>query len=121
MHAAAIAMSMQEHDQRWFDLVMRQQDILEDVLHTYLDHGNSALLANLIHIVKRLTLTPYNSNMDGTHNHMLNLDGLIRHTLHIARKFEVVGTLLELRDRFCMLWNCIALVAHDCKFFSGIE
>jgi len=96
MHAAAIATSMQEHDQCWFDLVMRQQDILEDVLHTYLDHGDSALLANLIHIVKRLTLTPHNSNVDGTHNHMLNLDGLIRHTLHIARKFEVVGTLLEL-------------------------
>jgi len=96
MHAAAITVSVQERNQHWFNLVMHQQDISEDVLHTYLDHGDSALLANLIHIVERLTLTPYNSNADGTHNHTLNLDGLIQHTLHIALKFKVAGTLLEL-------------------------
>jgi len=77
MHAAAITMSMQECDQHWFNLVICQQDISEDILHMYLNHGDSALLANLIYIVERLTPMPHNSNADGTHNHMLNLDGLI--------------------------------------------
>ena len=119
--AAAIATSVQERDQRWFNLVRCQLDISEDVLQTYLDHGDSVLLANLIHIVERLTPTPHNNGADGTHNHTLNLDGLIRHTLRIARKFEVAGTLPELRDRFCALWNRITLVAHDCEFFSEVE
>ena len=56
------------------------------------------LLANLIHIVKRLTMTPHDSDVDGTHNHMLNLDGLIRHTLRIARKFQMAGTPQALRS-----------------------
>ena len=68
--------------------------LLKDVLHMYLDHGDSVLLAKLIHIVERLTPTPHDSDSDGTHNHMLNLpvDGLIRHTLRIAGKFQVAGT-----------------------------
>jgi len=119
--AAAIATSVEERDQRWFNLIMRQLDISEDVLHTYLDHGDSVLLANLIHIVERLAPTPHDSDADGTHNYTLNLDGLIRHTLRIARKFDVAGTLPELRDRFCTLWNRIALVAHDCESFSEVE
>ena len=120
--AAAIATSLQERDQRWFNLIMRQLDISDDVLQTYLEHGDSVLLANLIHIVERLAPTPHNNNdEDGAHNHTLNLDGLIRHTLRIARNFEVAGTLPELRDRFCALWNRIALVAHDCEFVSEVE
>lgn len=142
--ATAIATSVQERDQRWFNLVMRQLDISEDVLHTYLDHGDSVLLANLIHILERLIPTALHDDRDdddaaaanggGTqqhqhrqnnhnHNHTagFNLDGLIRHTLHIARKFQVAGTLPDLRDRFCALWNRIAVLAHDSDFVSEVE
>ena len=127
--AAVMATSVQERDQPWFNLVMRQLDISEDVLHTYLDHGDSVLLANLIHIVERLIPTAHDNDEDGDeedgtrHNNRstLNLDGLIRHTLCIARKFQVAGTLPELRERFCTLWNRIAVVAHDCEFFSEVE
>lgn len=105
---AAIATTAQERDQLWFNIVMRQLDVSEDTLHTYLAHGDSILLANLIHIVERLT--PPHSNAA---EYTLNLDGLIRHTLRIARNFEIIGTLPELQYQFCALWNRIAFMAYD--------
>ena len=108
--AAAITTTIQEHDQLWSHIVMRQLDISEDTLHLYLAHGDSVYLANLIHIVE--CLAPPHDNT----NYTLSLDGLIRHTLRIARNFEVAGTLPELQDRFCALWNQIALMMHDDQF-----
>ena len=114
--AAAIATSVQERDQLWLNIVMRQLDISEDTLHTYLAHGDSVLLANLIHIVEYLA--PPHRDVDYT----LNLDGLIRHTLRIARNFDMAGTLPELQDRFCALWNQIAFMVHDDdEKFSEVE
>ncbi len=113
--AAAVTTSVQERDQHWFHIVMRQLDISEDTLQTYLDHGDSVLLANLIHIIERLA--PPHNNVDYT----LNLDGLIRHTLRIARNFNMAGTLPELQDRFCALWNRIAFMVYDDQKFSEVE
>ena len=113
--AAAIATSVQERDQHWFHIVMRQLDISEDTLQTYLAHGDSVLLANLIDIIERLA--PPHHDVDYT----LNLDALIRHTLRIARNFDLAGTLPELQDRFCALWNRIAFMAHDDQKFSEVE
>ncbi|KAI0249939.1 hypothetical protein BJV78DRAFT_623398 [Lactifluus subvellereus] len=114
--AAAITTTMQleERDQRWSRIVMRQLGISEDTLHLYLAHGDSVFLANLIHIVE--CLAPPHDNT----NYTLSLDGLIRHTLRIARNFEVAGTLPELQDRFCALWNRIALMMYD-EQFSEVE
>ena len=119
--AAAIAASVQERDQLWCNIVMRQLDVSEDVLHAYLAHGDSVLLANLIHIVERLVPPHTGNNNDADYTYTLNLDGLIRHTLRIARAFDVAGTLPELRDRFCALWNRVAFVAHDQEFSSEVE
>jgi hypothetical protein len=112
--AAAITTTIQERDQRWYQIVIRQLGISEDTLHLYLDHGDSVLLANLIHIVERLAPPHVNTN------YTLSLDGLIRYTLRIARGFEVSGTLPELQDRFCALWNQIALMMYD-QQFSEVE
>ncbi|KAH9031427.1 hypothetical protein EDB83DRAFT_2525802 [Lactarius deliciosus] len=106
--AAAIITHVQERDQHWFHIVMRQLDITEDTLHVYLDNGDSLFLANLIHIVQRLSVPPH----DGV-EYTLSLDGLIRHTLRIARNFDAVGTLPELQSHFCALWNQITFMAHD--------
>ncbi|KAI9460260.1 hypothetical protein BJY52DRAFT_1186138 [Lactarius psammicola] len=106
--AAAITTHVQERDQHWFHTVMRQFDISEDTLHVYLDNGDSLFLANLIHIVQRLLDPPHNGV-----EYTLSLDGLIRHTLRIARNFDAVGTLPELQARFCALWNQITFMAHD--------
>ncbi|KAI9452580.1 hypothetical protein F5148DRAFT_500013 [Russula earlei] len=108
--AAAIATTVQERDQRWVDIIMRQLDVSEDTLLTYVAHGDSVLLANLIHIVERLA--PPHNDIDYT----LSLDGLIRHTLRIARNFQISGTLPELQNRFCALWNRIALMTYDQEF-----
>ena len=86
---------------------MRQLDISEDTLHIYLAHGDSVLLANFIYIV--VHLAPPHRDVDYT----LNLDGVIRYTLHIGRNFDMAGTLPELQDRFCALWNRIAFMVHD--------
>ncbi|KAI0280052.1 hypothetical protein BGY98DRAFT_932901 [Russula aff. rugulosa BPL654] len=113
--AAAIATSVQERDQHWFHIVMRQLNISEDTLQTYLAHGDSVLLANLIDIIERLV--PPHHDVDYT----LNLDALIRHTLRIARNFDMAGTLPELQDRFCALWNRIAFMAHDDQKFRRLS
>ncbi|KAH9056366.1 hypothetical protein EDB87DRAFT_1687585 [Lactarius vividus] len=105
---AAIITHVQERDQQWFHTVMRQLDITEDTLHVYLDNGDSLFLANLIHIVQRLSIPPH----DGV-EYTLSLDGLIRHTLLIARNFDAAGTLPELQSCFCALWNQITFMAHD--------
>ncbi|KAH8987010.1 hypothetical protein EDB92DRAFT_1948779 [Lactarius akahatsu] len=78
--AAAIITHVQERDQHWFHIMMHQLGITEDTLHVYLDNGDSLFLANLIHIVQRLSALPH----DGV-EYTLSLDGLIRHTLRIAR------------------------------------
>jgi hypothetical protein len=112
--AAAITTTVQERDQHWSRIVMRQLGISEDTLHLYLAYGDSLFLANLIHIIECLA-PPYDNT-----NYTLSLDGLIRHTLRIARNFEVAGTLPELQDRFCALWNQIALMMSD-QQFSEVE
>ena len=105
--AAAIITTTQERDQRWSRVVMCQLGISGDTLQLFLSHGDSVLLANLIHIVE--CLAPPHDNTSYT----LNLDGLIRHTLRVARNFEVAGTLPELQAQFCALWNQIALMMYD--------
>jgi len=71
--ATTMATSMQEHDQQWFHIVMRQLDVSEDILHAYLTHGDSVLLTNLIHIIKHLA--PPHNDVDQTYM-IVNLDGL---------------------------------------------
>ena len=105
--AAAITTHTQERNQRWFQTVMRHLDISEDTLHVYLDNGDSLFLANLIQIVQRLV-----PSRDGV-EYTVSLDGLIRHTLRIARNLDATGTLPELQYRFCALWNQITFMAHD--------
>jgi hypothetical protein len=42
-----------EHDKRWNTLVMDELEMPEDLFRRYLEHGNSLLLANLIHITRK--------------------------------------------------------------------
>ncbi|KAI0282670.1 hypothetical protein BC826DRAFT_274421 [Russula brevipes] len=44
--------NVQEHDERWFELATGQLGVPENVLRHYLAHGDSALLANCIHIIR---------------------------------------------------------------------
>jgi hypothetical protein len=49
-------LSNAERDDRWFSLAKDELGVSEDVLRTYLAHGDSVRLANLIHFIRRILL-----------------------------------------------------------------
>ena len=51
---ADIVTNIPQHDERWFSLTMHHLGISEHALRGYLDHGDSILLANLIHLTHQL-------------------------------------------------------------------
>ena len=86
-----------ERDERWFTLAMDELGIPEDVLRRYLDHGDSVLLANLIHITRQFF-----------QNLLQRGSGLTEESLRIlpsVSKFDIRNTLPELQHDFCALWN----------------
>jgi hypothetical protein len=89
-------------DKHWFTLTMGELGISKDVLRRYLDHGDSVLLADLIHITRQFS-------------HSLDLD-LTRKSLSILpslSRFDIHNTLLELQHDFCALWNEIVQQAQS--------
>ena len=86
-----------EHDNRLDTLVMDELEISEDLFRRYLEHGKSLLLANLIHITRKF------------------FHGLLRRDFNFTRKsltilsslstFDITGTLPELQQEFCALWD----------------
>ena len=89
---------VEERDYRWKALVMDQLDVSEDVLRDYLAHGDSVLIANLIHITRQFFL-------DGD---PLILYALLN-ILPAISSFDIQATLPELQHNFCALWNEIVL------------
>jgi len=90
-----------ERDERWFSLTTQHLGISEHVLRSYLDHGNSVLLANLIHFTRQFF-----------HNFlMVNWEGfpLLDILRRLGSNYDVRDTLPRLRHDFCGLWNEIVL------------
>jgi hypothetical protein len=86
-------------------LVMDELGISEDVFQNYLAHGDSVLLANLIHITRHL----FDSLREGHQD-------LARESLCILpsiSKFNILNTLPELQHEFCDLWNLIVQQAQN--------
>jgi len=84
---------------------MDELGVSEDVFQNYLAHGNSVLLANLIHITRHL----FDSLREGHQD-------LARESLCILRsvsKFNILNTLPELQHEFCNLWNLIVRQAQN--------
>jgi hypothetical protein len=96
-----------ERDERWFTLAMDELGVSEDVLRHYLDHGDSLLLANLIHITRHFfhDLLQRDSSLDLTWK-SLNI-------LPSVSKFDILNTLPELQHEFCALWNEIVQQARS--------
>ena len=96
---ASIVSNVERND-RWFDLTMDELGISRDVLRGYLAHGDSVLLANLIHITRQF----FHSLLQ----HDLDLTGTTRTTLSLlpsVSKFDILNTLPGLQHDFCALWN----------------
>ena len=89
-----------ERDDRWSMLAMDELGISGD----HLAHGNSVLLANLIHIIRQF--------LDDLQPH----PDLTRGALSIlpsVSKFDILNTPPELQHDFCDLWNQIVQQARN--------
>ncbi|KAH9963782.1 hypothetical protein BC827DRAFT_1266131 [Russula dissimulans] len=83
---SGVISNVQEHDDRWFALVVGQLGVSEGVLRSYLAHGDDSVsLANLIHIARHLF------------------------------QFDISSALPELQHEFCGLWNEIVRRAETNK------
>jgi hypothetical protein len=102
---ASIIAINDERDERWFALAMDELGIPEDVLRRYLDHGNSVLLANLIHITRQFFQNLLQRGSD------LTMEPL--RILPLVSKFDILNTLPELQHDFCALWNEIVQQAQS--------
>jgi hypothetical protein len=109
--------SNSKRNRRWSALTMDELGISGDVLRDYLAHGDSVLLANLIHI----TLHFFHSLLQ-RHGH----PDLTREALSIlpsVSKFNILNTLPELQQDFCALWNDVVrqVQSSDAKNNPFIE
>jgi hypothetical protein len=82
-----------QRNERWFSLTMDHLRVPEDALRGYLNHGDSVLLANLIHFTRSLL------EADRTE--------LLYALWWLGFNFKVQNTLPGLQRDFCHLWNDI--------------
>ncbi|KAH9056357.1 hypothetical protein EDB87DRAFT_1687577 [Lactarius vividus] len=99
----------QARDERWLRLVTRQINVSKSVLRSYLDHGDSILLANLIHIIRQTLRT---TSVIEKHHESLITEASSK-TLESISKLDAGGSLPELQHEFCGLWNQLVHVAQD--------
>ena len=108
---AGIVAGVRERDTRWFTLALRQLGIPDRVLRAYLAHGDSVLLANLIHITRHIFFSLFGISRELAHASSIILQSL--------SKFDIQGTLPELQHDFCALWNEIAQEARGSGRFTA--
>lgn len=94
---AQVVVDIRERDERWISLVKAEFAVPERVLRTYIPHGNSVLLAILIHMTRQAfhtgSWTPW--------------------VLSSLSGFDIDDTLPGLQHVFCDLWNDILFKARD--------
>jgi Family of unknown function (DUF6535) len=93
----AAIISNADRNDRWNILAIDELGISRDVLRDYLAHGDSVLLANLIHITRLL--------FDGLLEDHPDLTREALSILPSISKFDIRDTLPELQHDFCALWN----------------
>ena len=89
---SCIVESVQDRDDRWMALVLDHLNVPEYVLADYLAHGDSVLLANLIHFVHDI-------------RRLDHPDWFPFHRLQMLSRVDTLDTLPELQHEFCALWN----------------
>ena len=94
---ARIIAHPQDRDDRWARLVEEAFGIPSGVIRDYLAHGDSALLAILIHVTREALLA----------------DHLECHVLESLSRFDIRNTSAELQHDFCTLWNQIVQEARN--------
>ncbi|KAI0249961.1 hypothetical protein BJV78DRAFT_1223144 [Lactifluus subvellereus] len=95
----AIIATVQEHDDRWFELATSQLGMSRVVLGGYSTHDDNVLLANTIDTCHRV-IQVYSEN------DLFNTPAATRlKSLEICSNFDARNTLSGLQHEFCGLWN----------------
>jgi Family of unknown function (DUF6535) len=89
--------SRAERDERWFTLAKDELGVSEEVLRSYLVHGDNVLLANLIHLIRQIIPPLFQAVPDLTREPLRILSSV--------SKLDILNTLPELQHEFCALWN----------------
>ena len=84
-----------ERDRHWSMLAMDELAVSEDTLRNYLAHGDSVLLANLIHIIRHFFVSLREGHRDLAQESLCILPSI--------SKFDSLETLPELQREFCNL------------------
>jgi hypothetical protein len=93
-----------KRDDRWKALTLDHLGVSEHVLEDYLVHGDSVLLANLIHFL-----------------HMIRQvisDWLPIPDLLVLSEFNIQNTLPELQRDFCVLWNELVTESQNSRTYG---
>ena len=93
---AGVIANVREFDDRWYALAKDQLRISKDVFQDYVAHGDSVLLANLIHITPKILRT-----FEGDHYSAY----ISSRVLKSVSQFDIQHTLPKLQHDFCALWN----------------
>ncbi|KAH9057221.1 hypothetical protein EDB87DRAFT_1686502 [Lactarius vividus] len=100
---------VQERDDRWFTLASKELGITKYVLRDYETHRDSASLAILIHITRRV----HSAFAGSSPQARPQVAELMSDVLGAVSEFTAQDTSAELRHDFCALWNQIALEARS--------
>jgi len=87
-----------QHNETWNSLTMHQLGIPKHVLQSYLNRGDSVLLATLIHFTREFVRNP---PKEDSFERLPLLPIISR----LGMDFKVQDTLPELQHDFCGLWN----------------
>ena len=101
-----IIASTRDQNDRWIALAMEHLGVSEHVLRDYLVHGDSVLLANLIHITRQL------SRSDSSDRELIG-------ALQSLSEFDIHNALPGLQHDFCALWNEISQGAQNNEELGG--
>ena len=102
---ACIIARVQDRDDQWTALVKEVFGVPDGVLRNYFAHGDSVLLAILIHVTREGLSTGRASSE--------------RSVLEALSQFDVYDTPPELRHDFCSLWNEIVQEARNEEEAAG--
>ena len=97
-----------DRDERWFQLASGILNVSRSLLHKYIAHGDSILLANVIFVVRR-TVQTYSGSKEHRRSDILDASS---RTLETVCKLKIGDTLPELQHEFCDLWNCLVDTAQ---------
>ncbi|KAI0246125.1 hypothetical protein BJV78DRAFT_195640 [Lactifluus subvellereus] len=108
---AVIISSVQERDERWFQLVIGQLRVSKSVVRSYLAHRDSVLLAILVHI-SRQTVETGSGLEEWRRSHFVEA---LPKTVESVCKLDHQRTSPALQHDFCSLWNQLVDTAQDDK------